>query len=121
MRALVTKATRKRTSGEGWPRKVTFGRVSVSVYRRSIPSGGFGYMVANYAGGKRRFDSYPTEAEVLEAAQRLARLLSERQVVAASITNPQAADYAAAGLGDDVEVEVAVHMGGVWGLSTGER
>ena len=113
---MSTKTTRKPTKGDVWPRKVTFGRVSVSVYRRSIPSGGFGYMVANYAGGKRRFDSYPTEAEVLEAAQRLARLLSERQVVAASITNPQAADYAAAGLGDDVEVEVAVHMGGVLGF-----
>ncbi|MSR43501.1 MAG: hypothetical protein EXS19_05635, partial [Pedosphaera sp.] len=93
---MATKTTRKRTKGDVWPRKVTFGRVSVSVYRRSIPSGGFGYMVANYAGGKRRFDSYPTEAEVLEAAQRLARQLSERQVVAAGMTNPQAADYAAA-------------------------
>jgi hypothetical protein len=52
--------------------------------------------VANYAGGKRRFDSYADEAEALEAAQRLARQLSEREVVAASMTNEQAADYAAA-------------------------
>ncbi len=79
-----------------WPRKVTFGRESVTVYRREIPSGGFGFMLANYSVGKRRFDSYPTEAEALDAAQRLARQLTERQVVAASMTNGQAAEYAAA-------------------------
>ncbi len=53
-------------------------------------------MVANYAGSKRRFDSYADEAEVLEAARRLARQLCEREVVAASLTNEQAPDYAAA-------------------------
>ena len=53
-------------------------------------------MVANYASGRRRFDSYPTEADALEAAGRLARQLSERDVVAAAMTNGQAADYAAA-------------------------
>ena len=88
------KTTRSRK--DGWPRKITFGRESVTVYRREIPSGGFGFMLANYAGGKRRFDSYPSEAEALDAAQRLARQLSERQVVAASMTNDQAAEYAAA-------------------------
>ncbi len=68
----------------------------MSIYRRKIPSGGDGYMVANYATGKRRFDSYATESEALEAASRLVRQLSERQVVAASMTNEQAAEYAAA-------------------------
>lgn len=53
-------------------------------------------MVANYAGGKRRFDSYASEADALDAAQRLARQLSERDVLAASMTNEQASDYAAA-------------------------
>jgi hypothetical protein len=53
-------------------------------------------MVANYAQGKRRFDSYATEAEALDAAQTLARKMSERDVVAAAMTNEQAADYAAA-------------------------
>ena len=53
-------------------------------------------MVANYADGKRRFDSYATEADALDAANRLARQLSERDVVAAAMTNEQAADYAAA-------------------------
>ena len=93
---MATKTTRKRTKGDVWPRKVTLGRVSVPVYQRKTPAGLFCYMVANYASGKRRLDSYATEDEALEAAQRLARLLSERQVVAASMTNPQAADYAAA-------------------------
>ena len=91
---VVAKATRKR--GEVWPRKVTLGRVSVPVYRCKTPAGLFCYMVSNYAGDKRRFDSYATEDEALDAAQRLARQLSERQVVAASITNVQAADYTAA-------------------------
>ena len=30
------------------------------------------FMVANYADGKRRFDSYATETEALEAANKLA-------------------------------------------------
>lgn len=85
-----------RTRRAEWPKRVTFGRESVTVYRREIPSGGFGYMVANYAAGKRRFDSYPTEADAIAAAQLLARQLSERQVVAAGMTNGQAAEYAAA-------------------------
>lgn len=52
--------------------------------------------MANYSSGKRRFDSYPTEAEAMEAAQRLVRQLSEGQVMAASMTNEDAAEYAAA-------------------------
>ena len=47
-------------------------------------------MVANYAHGKRRFDCYATEADALDAANRLARQLSEREVVAAAMTNEQA-------------------------------
>ncbi|MBK9137932.1 MAG: hypothetical protein IPM17_04110 [Verrucomicrobia bacterium] len=53
-------------------------------------------MVANYATGQRRFDSYGTEAAALEAANPLARQLSAQDVLAASLTNEQAADYAAA-------------------------
>lgn len=53
-------------------------------------------MVANYAAGKRRYDCYPNEEEALDAANRLARQLSERQVVAASLTNDQAAEHAVA-------------------------
>lgn len=81
---------------KAWPRAVEVGRVSVNVYRRRTPSGNWAFMVANYAEGKRRFDSYADEAEALEAAARLARRLSERDVVAASLTEAQALEYAAA-------------------------
>jgi len=82
------------------PRKafatVEFGRQSVSIYRRRTPAGRDNFMVSNYSSGKRRFDSYPTEADAQEAALKLAKQLAKRQVVAASMTNTQAADYAAA-------------------------
>jgi integrase len=81
---------------DAWPRKVRLGRVVVTVYRRTMPNGVPGFMVANYAEGRRRFDSYSEEAAAMEAAQKLARQLSEREVVAASMTNGQAAEYSAA-------------------------
>ncbi len=80
----------------GWPRKVSFGRVSVSIYRRTTPNGATGYLVANYATGKRRLDSYATEADALDAANRLARQLSRDEALAASLTQEQAAEYIAA-------------------------
>src|SRR5580658_2437399 len=79
-----------------WPRKVRFGRITVSVYRRSTGSGNLGFMVANYADGKRRFDSYATEAEAIEAADTLAKRLSQRDVLAASMTREQAVEYTSA-------------------------
>ena len=53
-------------------------------------------MVANYALGKRRFDSYATEVEALEAAAKLARQMSERDVISACMTRDQSIEYAAA-------------------------
>jgi integrase len=53
-------------------------------------------MVANYADGKRRFDSYANEAEAIEAAGKLARQLSARDVIGASMTREQSVEYAAA-------------------------
>ena len=50
----------------------------------------------NYSSGKRCFDCSANEAEAIEAATRLARKLSERQHVAANMTNSEAAGYAAA-------------------------
>jgi hypothetical protein len=41
-----------------WPRKVRFGLATVHVYHCKTASGKFGYMVPNYATGKRRPDSY---------------------------------------------------------------
>ena len=67
-----------------WPRKVRFGLATVRVYRRKTASGKIGYMVANYATGKRRFDSYPTLDEALFAANRVAKQMSEKDTIAAS-------------------------------------
>jgi site-specific recombinase XerD len=51
-------------------------------------------MVANYADGKRRFDSYATEADALASADTLARQIDRRDYVAASMTREQAIEYA---------------------------
>jgi integrase len=88
--------SRKPKQSESWPRKVTVGRESVTVYRRKTPLGNFSYMVANYAEGKRRFDSYTTEADALDAAGKLARQLSARDVIGASMTKEQSVEYSAA-------------------------
>ncbi len=93
---MVTQASAGTKNRKGWPRKVSLGRVTVTVYRRKTPSGNPAFMVANYAGGKRRFDSYADEVTALEAAGKLARQLSEREVVAAALTNDEAAAYSAA-------------------------
>jgi integrase len=79
---------------ENWPRKITFGREAVTVYKRTTPAGNDAYMVANYSGEKRRFDSYSDEAEALEAASKLARQLSQRDVISASMTREQSIEYA---------------------------
>ena len=73
----------------------TIGRANVSVYKRIAPNGSPCFMVANYSTGKRRFDSYGSEAEAVESATKLARQMSERQVLAAAMTNEQASEYAA--------------------------
>lgn len=93
---MNTTLSRNAAKASKWPRKVKLGRESVSVYRREAPGGQACYMVANYATGKRRFDSYATEAEAIEAATRLVRQLSERDVLSASMTQEQTIEYAAA-------------------------
>lgn len=89
-------SSRKPKQDETWPRKVTVGRQTVTVYRRLTPLGNFAFMVANYADGKRRFDSYATEADALDAAGKLARQLSARDVIGASMTKEQSVEYASA-------------------------
>lgn len=79
-----------------WPRKVRVGRESVTVYKRTRADGVVAYMVANYSGGSRKLDSHPTEEQAMDAAQQLARRLSQREVLAASLTNAQASEYASA-------------------------
>ena len=79
-----------------WPRFIKIGRTTVKIYRRKMLSGNWAYRIPNYSSGKRCFDCYANEAEAIEAATRLARKLSERQHVAANMTNSEAAGYAAA-------------------------
>jgi integrase len=76
-----------------WPRKVQPGRAIVNVYRRKTPQGNFAFMVANYADGKRRFDSYGTEADALASADTLAKQIDRRDFVAANMTRAQAIEY----------------------------
>ena len=79
-----------------WPRLTKIGRATVNIYRRKMPSGNWACRIPNYSSGKRRFDCHPDEAGAIEAATRLARKLSERQHVAANMTNSEVAGYAAA-------------------------
>jgi integrase len=93
---MNTTPSRKTKQGESWPRKVTVGRESVTVYRRQTPLGNFAFMVANYSGEKRRFDSYSTETDAMDAANKLARQLSARDVLGASMTREQSIEFASA-------------------------
>lgn len=86
--------SRKAKQVETWPRKVQPGRAIVTVYRRQTPSGNRTFMVSNYANGKRRFDSYASEADALGAADKLAKRIDARDYVAASMTQAQAVEYA---------------------------
>jgi hypothetical protein len=53
-------------------------------------------MAADYASGKRRFDSHPSFDEALFAANRVAKQLGEKDAIAASLTSGQASEYAVA-------------------------
>ena len=75
---MNTALSRKVRKQDTWPRKVQPGREIVTVYRRTLPGGGFNYMLANYASGKRQFDSYASEADALDAADKLARRIDAR-------------------------------------------
>jgi integrase len=91
---MKTTPSRKKKQTETWPREVQPGRAVVRVYRRKTPQGNLAYMVANYAEGKRRFDSYAVETDALDAADRLAKQIDKRDYVAASMTQAQAVEYA---------------------------
>jgi hypothetical protein len=86
--------SQKPKQDESWPRKITFGRETVTVYKRKTPLGNVAFMVANDSGEKRRFDSYSTENGALEAANKLASQLSQRDVISASMTREQSIEYA---------------------------
>jgi integrase len=82
-----------KTTRKHWPQKVNVGRVSVPIYRRKTPQKNWAYMVANYAEGKRRFDSYASEESAMDAALLLARRLSSHDTKAAALTEQQAMEY----------------------------
>jgi len=79
-----------------WPRKVTIGRVTVKVYKRLTPAGKVGFRVENYSTGERGLDSYKNEADAMDAATKLARQLSQMDVISASMTREQSIEYASA-------------------------
>jgi integrase len=102
---MKTTASRKTEQHQDWPRKVQPGRAIVTVYRRKTPIGNWSFMVSNYvdpdpdnpaSSARRRFDCYATEADALDAADKLAKRLDKRDYVAASMTREQAIDYASA-------------------------
>ena len=80
-------------STNDWPRKITVGRETVTVYRRKTPVGNFAFMVGNWVEGKRRFDSYSAESDALKAAETLAQRLDKNRNTAAKMTESQAVEY----------------------------
>jgi integrase len=70
-----------------WPKLVTLGNVSVTVYKRTTPNGKIGYMLAYKQDGKRKFDSYGDEAEALEKANKKAQQLSTLGVKASELSD----------------------------------
>jgi hypothetical protein len=71
------------------------GRERVQVYKRLTPSGNPAYMLVDCTSGKRQFRCYSDPTKATEEADRLAKLLSRRSVVAASMSETQAIEYAA--------------------------
>ncbi len=72
----------------------------MTVYKRTLHNGSTGYQVANYSQRneqgkrKRRLDSYATEGEAMEAAQKLVRQMSQLEVIGAGMTRDQSIEYA---------------------------
>ena len=83
---MSNKPSRKPNQAENWPRELTSGRETVTVYRRLTPLGNPAFMAANNSGEKRRFDYYSTETDAFEAANQLTQQLSQRDVLSASMT-----------------------------------
>ena len=78
-----------------WPKKITLGNVTVTVYKRTTPNGKTGFMVAYKEDGKRKFDSYGSEAEALEEANTKAGRLSTLGVKASQLTGDELHAYVA--------------------------
>lgn len=72
-----------------WPKQITLGNVTVTIYKRITPNGKTGFMLAYQQDGKRKFDSYPDEAEAIQEANTKARQLSTLGVKAAQLTDDE--------------------------------
>ena len=70
-----------------WPKHITLGNVTVTIYRRITPNGKTGFMLAYKQDGKRKFDSYPDEATAIQEANTKARQVSTLGVKAAQLTD----------------------------------
>ena len=75
-----------------WPRKISVGKATVTVYKRTRANGTPGYEVANYSLGKRKFESFPNEDAALARAHELATQLSERAVLSTAFIPPRDLD-----------------------------
>lgn len=75
-----------------WPRKISVGKATVTVYKRTRANGTPGYEVANYSLGKRKFESFPNEDGALARAHELATQLSERAVLSTVFVPPRDLD-----------------------------
>lgn len=83
-------------NADKWPKIVTIGRVTVTIYKDQTPAGNPRFRVANYSTGTRKFDPYDNETDAMDAATRLARQLSQMDVISASMTREQSIEYASA-------------------------
>lgn len=68
--------SRKKGRPANYPRKVTCGRASVTVYRRQAPGRQTCYCGVRFVDKRRFLDRHPSEDLVLEAANSFARQLS---------------------------------------------
>ena len=82
-----------RTRKKGWPRKVTAGNASVTIYRRSRADGSRGFEVADYSHGRRRLRSFPTAEKALADAERIAQLLAAGEAEGAQMRGKDFASY----------------------------
>jgi len=87
--------SRKTAKKPKWPKQVTLGNVTVTIYKRTTPNGKTGFMLAYRQDGKRKFDSYPNEEEAIAQADRKAQQLSTLGVKAAQLTDDQLRAYVA--------------------------
>ena len=89
MFATLSRMKTTRSRKPKWPKHITLGNVAVTIYRRITPNGKTGFMLAYKQDGKRKFDSYPDEAEAVQEANTKARQLSTLGVKAAQLTDDE--------------------------------